>query len=119
VSIDEGPSCVYRPVRSMQFTKRAFELLAQGELTLKAWDEQGMLLSVAVSGTCPRCLHPHEDTALPTAVGVGEMREVDHLAQRLPTVHSVVFRCKCEEEHAGRDEGEAGCGLEYRLDFTG
>jgi hypothetical protein len=103
----------------MRFTKRAFELLESGELSLRTWDERKEILSVMVSGSCPRCLHPHTDTALTMAVGVGEVRMLDKARRRLPTVHSVVFKCKCEEEHAGRDDDVVGCGLEYRLDYKG
>lgn len=103
----------------MRFTERAFEFVENGSLALKTARDGDIVLAVGVSGTCPRCLHPHADTAYPTAVGVGDLRRLEQVQHRWPPIDFLVFRCKCEETHAGREEGQHGCGLEYRLDFSG
>jgi hypothetical protein len=114
---DEGPDCVYRSVRTMKFTQRAFEFLQDGQLVLKEFREGRNVVSVQVEGYCPRCLHHHTEITHPTAIGVGVTRSAEEATGARGEPLPLVFRCRCEEDHAGRDGGVKGCGLVYRVDL--
>jgi hypothetical protein len=125
---DESPSrdLAYEESVDMEWTKRAFKSLEDGDLTGEVISSGGIVRS-QVQGKCPRCHHDLDDrqthTAITNVFG-GEWRgsappgsaEAAETGAGL-TYCEVDVSCGCAHPHEGAPAGRHGCGISFRVEL--
>lgn len=99
-----------------EWTDKAYDFLIAKRLDCHVHRRDGLQTS-AVVGACPRCEHTFRFDSSPDAITTGGRT----LGQGDPAPDPddyvpVDVRCTCTGEHAGRQPGETGCGITFRIE---
>lgn len=121
---------LYENTADPEWTRRALDLLRQGDLQVKTFRTEGVA-SAQVWGPCPRCGHDlNVQQTLSAAVGdFGNIRggvwdALVGLAQQFnghqesdeaPLPDALDLGCGCEHTHSGAPRRVIGCGASFRL----
>lgn len=111
----------YSETSEFEWTKRAFELLGENELTATTYWSAG-IASVVIAGPCPRCGHDLVDRQVGVVVAGlsnGAPRsgiDARHGSNPPPTL-VVDVTCGCGLVHEGAAETVTGCGVSFRIEL--
>lgn len=99
-----------------EWTDRAYDFLVAKRLDGHVHRRGGMQ-TAAVVGACPRCEHTFRfDTGREAITTGGRTLGPVDPAPDADDYVPVDVTCSCTGEHAGRQPGEVGCGVTFRIE---
>ncbi len=112
-----GQRFAYQRSTDFRWTKRAFELLETGALSVEFHPDDNSPDHADVTGDCPRCAHRIQFQRTLTAVldqGTrGLQTRPDPVAGRRYTIDVV---CSCTVDHEDAPPNVTGCGAVFRIE---